>query len=99
VQIRLQIAMDDPFLVRRLEGFGDLRSDAERLANRNGSARPQSDPRAWKLPPARGPGFSRASGPPRERLFPQRQKCQLVMRVLEIRQQAIGHRCVNGQTA
>jgi len=31
--------MDDPFLVRRLEGFGDLRSDAERLANRNGSAR------------------------------------------------------------
>jgi hypothetical protein len=30
---RLQIAMDDPFLVRRLDGVDDLAGDAQRLAN------------------------------------------------------------------
>ena len=35
----LQIAMDDPLLVRRFEGFGDLARDGQRLVKRNGSAR------------------------------------------------------------
>ena len=36
---RLQIAMDDPLLVRRFEGFGDLLRDRQRLVKRDRSAR------------------------------------------------------------
>jgi hypothetical protein len=35
---RLQIAMDDPFLVRRLERLGDLQRDLQRLADRDRAA-------------------------------------------------------------
>ena len=37
----LQIAMDDPTIVRRLERFRDLACDAERLVGRHRSARDQ----------------------------------------------------------
>ena len=50
---RLQIAVDDPFLVRRVERVRDLRRDRQRLVERNGTLRDAIRQRR-SLPPIPG---------------------------------------------